>query len=188
MRHSRTVARYALMIAEEVSLPEDSIEHLRLAAVLHDVGKIGIPDSVLRKPGPLTPDEWVLMRKHPQIGAQILEAAGLYKERDFVVAHHERPDGRGYPRGLAGDAIPTEALILSVADAYETMTSDRPYRESIGHEKACAELRKQAGAQFDEGIVDAFLQALKARGTADERASRGAAKRVPGAADSVSVI
>jgi diguanylate cyclase (GGDEF)-like protein/putative nucleotidyltransferase with HDIG domain len=160
LRHSKMVARYAQLIARELGLSQKSLEHLLLAAILHDVGKIGVPDSILRKPGPLSNEEWTEMRKHPAIGAQILEAAGLDRERDIVMAHHERLDGHGYPRGLAGDAIPLEAKILAVADAYETMTADRPYRPALADDLARRQLVDCSGAQFDVRVVEAFMAVL----------------------------
>ena len=114
------------------------------------------------KPGPLTPVEWAVMRKHPEIGASMLEGVAQDDLADWVHYHHERPDGTGYPRGLAGDEIPLEARIVAVADAYEAMTHDRVYRPAIGHEAACRELQQGAGTQFDAEVVDAFMRVLKA--------------------------
>ena len=160
--HSAGVARHTREIAREIGYPEDRLERLVLAAVLHDVGKIGIPSSIVMKPGPLTVEEWAVMRKHPQIGASMLEGEAQDELADWVHCHHERPDGTGYPRGLAGDDIPLEARIVAVADAYEAMTHDRVYRPAIGHDAACRELQQGAGTQFDEEIVDAFMRVLKA--------------------------
>jgi HD-GYP domain-containing protein (c-di-GMP phosphodiesterase class II) len=128
--------------------------------VLHDIGKLGIPDGILLKPGPLDDDEWREIRRHPEVGALILEHARLADIAEWVRAHHERVDGSGYPDGLAGDAIPVEARVLAVADAYEAMTADRPYRASIGPDAAEAELRRGAGTQFDSDVVDALLEAV----------------------------
>jgi len=128
--------------------------------VLHDVGKLGVADAVLQKPGPLTDEEWADMRRHPELGARILDHANLRDISGWVLAHHERVDGGGYPHGLAGDAIPLEARILAVADAYEAMTADRPYRTALGHDAAREELMAGAGTQFDPAVVDAFLAAL----------------------------
>jgi diguanylate cyclase (GGDEF)-like protein len=160
-RHAETVGRYAEMMARELGLSEQRIGRVRLAGMLHDVGKVGVPDSILRKPGKLTPEELELVRRHPDLGAQILEHPSLADVRAWVGAHHERPDGRGYPLGLRGDEVPLEARILAVADAYEAMTSDRPYRPSIGHAAARAELKRCAGTQFDTGVVDALLAVLE---------------------------
>jgi len=146
-------------MARELGLPRERVERIRLAGVLHDVGKIGVSDAILRKPGPLTEEEYVQMRKHPEIGARILGGSGLNDIRDWILAHHERPDGRGYPSGLR--EIPLEARILAVGDAYEAMTSDRVYRASIGAEAARAELHRWAGTQFDAEIVEVFLRVLE---------------------------
>jgi diguanylate cyclase (GGDEF)-like protein/putative nucleotidyltransferase with HDIG domain len=159
-RHSQTVGRYAEAIARALGLPEERVERVRAAGVLHDIGKLGVADAVLQKPGALTDEEWADMRRHPELGARILDHANLRDISGWVLAHHERIDGRGYPFGLAGDAIPVEARILAVADAYEAMTADRPYRASLGHDAAREELRACAGSQFDPQVVEAFLHAL----------------------------
>jgi diguanylate cyclase (GGDEF)-like protein len=159
-RHSQTVGRYAEGIARTLGLSEERVQRIRAAGVLHDVGKLGVADAVLQKPGPLTDEEWADMRRHPELGARILEHANLRDISGWVLAHHERVDGRGYPHGLAGEAIPLEARILAVADAYEAMTADRPYRAALGHDAARTELQACAGAQFDPDVVDAFLRAL----------------------------
>jgi HD-GYP domain-containing protein (c-di-GMP phosphodiesterase class II) len=159
-RHSQTVGRYAEGIARALDLPEERVQRIRAAGVLHDVGKLGIADAVLQKPGPLTDEEWADMRRHPELGARILEHANLRDISAWVLAHHERVDGRGYPLGLAGEAIPLEARILAVADAYEAMTADRPYRAALSRDAARAELLACAGTQFDPAVVDAFLRAL----------------------------
>src|SRR3954452_3070602 len=160
-RHCQTVACYAEAIARELELDDDVVESVRLAGLLHDVGKVGVPGQIVAKPGPLSDHEWFEMRHHPRIGADILGDAGLDDIREWVLAHHERPDGEGYPRGLEGDQIPLEARILAVADAYEAMTNDRCYRDSIGRERAVAELRRGSGRQFDEIVVDAFICVLE---------------------------
>jgi diguanylate cyclase (GGDEF)-like protein len=158
--HSQTVGRYAELTAIELGLPADQVERVRLAGVLHDVGKIGVSDRVVTKPGPLDADEWREMRTHPEIGARLLAHPDFDDLRGWVLAHHERPDGRGYPAGLAGSAIPVEASILAVADAYEAMTAARSYRPALGEEAARAELKAGAGTQFDDRVVEAFLAAL----------------------------
>ena len=158
--HSQTVGRYTAMTAEELGLSQARVRRIRIAGILHDIGKIGIPDDVLRKAGPLNEHEWAQMRRHPEIGAGILGSKDFEDVRSWVLAHHEQPDGNGYPLGLAGDEIPLEARILAVADAYEAMTADRVYRASMGHDAAHAELLRCAGQQFDERIVEAFLTAL----------------------------
>jgi diguanylate cyclase (GGDEF)-like protein/putative nucleotidyltransferase with HDIG domain len=159
-RHSQTVGRYAELMAAKLGFPPDRVERVRLAGMLHDVGKIAVPDSILQKPGPLTEAEWAEMRKHSEIGAQMLGASALNDIREWVVAHHERPDGRGYPHGLSGEDIPLEARILAVADAYEAMTADRPYRVALAPEDAREELLRGAGSQFDAAVVEAFLAVL----------------------------
>ncbi|MGH2955986.1 MAG: bifunctional diguanylate cyclase/phosphohydrolase [Solirubrobacterales bacterium] len=160
-RHSQTVGRLCEMMASELGLDEDRVQRLRLAGILHDIGKIGVPDSILCKPGPLTGDEWAQMRKHPELGARILSSRELDDIRDWILAHHERPDGTGYPKGLAAEEIPLEAAIVAVADAYEAMTSDRVYRMSIGLAAARRELRDCSGTQFDPRVVSALLRALE---------------------------
>jgi len=158
--HSQTVGRHCELVARELGLSREVVERVRLAGVLHDVGKIGVSDVILRKPGPLDDAEWAEMRRHPEIGARILGASDFDDIRAWVLAHHERPDGRGYPKGLRGDEIPVEARILAVADAYEAMTSDRVYRAAIGDEAAREELRRGSGSQFDPLVVRAMLAVL----------------------------
>jgi diguanylate cyclase (GGDEF)-like protein/putative nucleotidyltransferase with HDIG domain len=160
-RHSETVGRYAEMMARELGLSEPRINRIRLGGLLHDIGKVGVPDSILNKRGRLSPDEFATIREHPALGAQILEHPCFADIRPWVAAHHERPDGRGYPRGLSADELMIEARILAVADAYEAMTSDRAYRASIGHEAARYELKRNAGSQFDPEVVDALLAVLE---------------------------
>jgi diguanylate cyclase (GGDEF)-like protein/putative nucleotidyltransferase with HDIG domain len=159
-RHSETVGRYSEMMARELGLPERRVSRIRLAGILHDIGKAGVPNSILHKPGPLTEEEYAIIKRHPELGAQMIEHISLSDVREWVAAHHERPDGLGYPRGLSGTAIALEARIVAVADAYEAMTSDRPYRDSIGYEAAIAELRRYAGTQFDAVVVNALIDAL----------------------------
>jgi len=159
-RHSETVGRYAGMMARELGLSEELIGRVKLAGMLHDVGKVGVPDSILNKPAKLTDEEYEIIKEHPALGAQILEHASFTDVRAWVGAHHERPDGRGYPRGITGEELPVEAQILAVADAYEAMTSDRSYRSSIGHTAAAAELERCAGTQFDGRVVAALLTVL----------------------------
>ena len=158
--HSQTVGRYAQITATELGLAPERIERVRIAGLLHDVGKIGVSDRVITKPGPLDADEWQQMRTHPEIAARLLAHPEFDDLRAWILAHHERPDGRGYPAGLAAADIPLEARILAVADAYEAMTADRAYRPALGAEAARAELEAGAGSQFDAAVVRAFLAAL----------------------------
>jgi diguanylate cyclase (GGDEF)-like protein/putative nucleotidyltransferase with HDIG domain len=163
-RHSQTVGRLCEMMAEELGLEEDRVQRLRLAGILHDIGKIGVPDSILCKPGPLTSDEFAQMKRHPELGARILSSQELDDVREWILAHHERPDGTGYPKGLTADEIPLEAAIVAVADAYEAMTSDRVYRLAIGPDAARQELLDCAGSQFDAVVVEALLSAIDREG------------------------
>ena len=159
--HSETVGRYAEMIAAELGLGEDRVERVKLAGVLHDIGKVGVPDSVLQKAGPLDDGEWAEVQKHCELGSRLLGGAGLEDIADWVLAHHERPDGTGYPAGLSAGEIPLEARILAVADAYEAMVGDRTYRMGIGAQRAREELESGAGTQFDPLVVEAFLRFLE---------------------------
>ncbi len=159
-QHSHTVGRYAELMGRELGLDEERIERVRLAGVLHDIGKIGISDRVLTKPGPLDKCEWQEMYTHPEIGARLLSRPEFADLREWILAHHERPDGLGYPHALRADQIPLEARILAVADAYEAMTADRCYRAALGEAAARAELEGGAGTQFDAAVVAAFLRAL----------------------------
>lgn len=160
-RHSETVGRYAEMMARELGFSEQRAARVQLAGRLHDIGKVGVPDSILSKPAKLSEEEFAVIKRHPDLGAQILEHESLADVREWVYAHHERPDGRGYPLGLSGEEIAPEARMLAVADAYEAMTSDRAYSPSIGHEAARAELERCAGTQFDARVVEAFLAVLE---------------------------
>jgi diguanylate cyclase (GGDEF)-like protein len=159
--HSRTVGRYCAMIAEELELSPERAKRIEVAGVLHDIGKIGLPDAILQKPGRLGRAELAEIRTHPEIGAQVLSGRGLEDLRGWVLAHHERPDGKGYPAGLTDADIPLEARILAVADAYEAMTADRIYRERLGAKAARSELLRCAGSQFDARVVAAFMAALE---------------------------
>ncbi|MHB8531599.1 MAG: bifunctional diguanylate cyclase/phosphohydrolase [Solirubrobacteraceae bacterium] len=159
-RHSETVARYAEMMAQELGFSDQHAARVRLAGMLHDIGKIGVPNSILGKPGSLDADELTVIRRHPGLGAQILEHDSLADVRAWVAAHHERPDGRGYPLGLKGAEIPIEASIVAVADAFEAMTSNRSYRVAMPHAEARAELARHAGKQFDRSVVAALFTLL----------------------------
>jgi HD-GYP domain-containing protein (c-di-GMP phosphodiesterase class II) len=152
--HSENVAAYAVAIAQAMGLDPQRIVRLRRAAFLHDVGKVAVPDAVLSKPSGLTDEEFRQIQIHPEVGSHMLGHAGLHDEALWVRHHHERLDGGGYPDGLAGDAIPLEARIMFVADSFEAMTSDRPYRDGMPVADAVAELRRCAGSQFDPVCVD----------------------------------
>ncbi len=155
--HSGRVASYAVATARRLGLGPEAIAELKIAAELHDIGKIGVPDTVLMKPGPLTSGEWELMRQHAIIGSSILHSTPLSEGIKQAVRHvHERWDGRGYPDQLTGEAIPLFARILAVADAFEAMTSDRPYRRALSPARALSELQRMRSAQFDPAIVDAL--------------------------------
>jgi diguanylate cyclase (GGDEF)-like protein len=159
-RHSETVGRYCEQIARELGFAAPRIERVRAAGILHDIGKLGIADAILHKPGGLDAHEWVEIERHPELGSRILEHANLRDISGWVLHHHERVDGGGYPRALAGADIPLEARILAVADAYEAMTADRPYRKALSVEVAREELRRGAGSQFDRSVVAAFERVL----------------------------
>jgi len=162
--HGRSVSGYAAMTARELGLGAEQAERISLAGELHDVGKVGVDEVILRKPSKLSEDEWTQIERHPQIGADLLVGANLDDVALWVLAHHERPDGKGYPHGSAAKEIPVEAKILAVADAYDAMRSDRVYKEGMGHEAAAEEILGQAGAQFDAEVAEAFLQALSRLG------------------------
>ncbi len=156
--HSFRVSRYALRIARAMGLSSKDLERLEYAALLHDIGKISIQNDVLLKVGPLTEEEWKSLRSHPDIGADIVEELKFLKEAVEVIrCHHERPDGTGYPRGIKGDDIPLAARILNVVDAFDAMTSDRPYRKALSIEKVIRELETYKGKQFDERVTDILL-------------------------------
>ncbi|HMJ33766.1 MAG TPA: HD domain-containing phosphohydrolase [Baekduia sp.] len=160
-RHSEKVAGYAVQLAHALGLPDVDCERIHLSGMLHDVGKVALERSVLHKPGALSDDEWQQVRRHPALSAHIIGAVARFAI--YVPGarhHHERYDGRGYPDGLAGEAIPFDARILAVADAYDAMTSDRSYRPALGHDEAVARLQAEAGTQFDPACVEAFA-ALK---------------------------
>jgi hypothetical protein len=154
--HSRRVARQSCRIAAELGLDNTEIQELAEAAALHDVGKIRVPDAVLQKKGPLTVEEFAVVQEHPEVGAQLVSAMGRTRLTAAVLHHHETWDGRGYPRGLEGEDIPLFARIISVADAHDAMTSDRPYRKGLSHSDAVTVVKEQSGRQFDPRIVAAF--------------------------------
>lgn len=163
--HSERVTEYALMIADAMRLDEREKQKLKYAATLHDIGKIGIAGRVLNKPGALTEEEYSHVKTHPLLGDSIIEPVDFLQEpRPIILHHHERYDGKGYPEGLKGEDIPLCARILSVADAFEAMRSDRPYRRALPLGEAVEELRRNAGTQFDPAVVEVFLSVLEGYG------------------------
>ncbi|MCL5024893.1 MAG: HD domain-containing protein [Chloroflexi bacterium] len=156
--HSNSVSKYAGLIARQMGLSDPEAERVERAAMLHDIGKVGVPDAVLLKPGPLDDAEWSAICNHPSVGARILAPLEAFrKEADLLLHHHERWDGQGYPSGLKGNDIPLGARILAVADVFNALTSARPYRTAHSVEEAIAMLRKMAGVQLDPKVVEAFL-------------------------------
>jgi len=157
--HAERLKEISLKIAKGLGLSAKQMDELKLLAVLHDIGKVAIKESILLKPGPLTEKEWEEMKKHPEIGYRIAQnAPELASIAEYILCHHERWDGRGYPREIKGEEIPQLSRILAVADAYDAMTSDRPYRKAMGREEALAELERNAGTQFDPEVVSAFIE------------------------------
>lgn len=166
--HSQRVARYARLLATYMKLPEDEVEEIERAAALHDIGKLAVPEPILNKPGRLSPDEVLVVQRHPLLGGAILnQIAGIGWARDWILHHHERWDGQGYPHRLAGTGIPLASRIIAVVDAYDAMTSDRPYRQAMSHEAACRELARAAGHQLDPTVVQAFLDMVQNTDLAD---------------------
>jgi putative nucleotidyltransferase with HDIG domain len=169
-QHSQSVADHAVRTARRLQLPDKEVELIRLAARVHDLGKIEVPDEVLHKQGRLSEAEFELMKKHPATGAEILAKFPEYKSgRELVLAHHERMDGLGYPRGLAGAAIALGARIIAVADSWDAMTSDRPYRKALDSDVALGELLRGRGTQWDPEVVDAFAETLPGAVPAEAR-------------------
>ena len=156
--HSWRVVEYAMLVAQRMGVQEPELSWIRRGAILHDVGKIGVPDAILRKPGKLDADEWEEMRKHPEMGYRMLQHIRFLRPAlDIVLSHQERWDGSGYPGGISGEAIPLGARIFAVVDTFDAMTSDRPYRRALDIEVARAEVRRFSGLQFDPAVADAFL-------------------------------
>ncbi len=155
--HCQRVTAMTIVIARAMGVAEAELRQIARGAFLHDIGKMGIPDSILRKPGPLTPEETTIMRTHCDIGYQVLERIPFLREAsEIVLAHQEKYDGSGYPRGLRGDQIPIGARIFAVADTLDAMISDRPYRKALPMDKAKDEIRRHAGSQFDPKVVEVF--------------------------------
>ena len=158
--HCRRVGRFAELTARELGLSPEVVERVRLAGILHDVGRVALPEELLSKEEPLSDDEWVLVRAHPVAGARMVETTEYDDIRSWIMFHHERPDGTGYPEGRGESEVPLESSIIGVADAYEAMTSERPYRHALAPEDAGDELRRGAGQQFRADVVDALLRAV----------------------------
>jgi len=157
--HSQRVTLLTTTIARRTGIAEDDIEDVRRGALLHDIGKIGVPDHILRKPGPLTDAEWVIMRTHPKAAYDILKPIKhLANSLDIPYCHHERWDGAGYPRGLKGDAIPLSARIFAIIDVWDALLSDRPYRKAWKREKVIEHIRENSGTHFDPVLADLFLR------------------------------
>ncbi len=165
--HSASVSRYAVALAKAINLPTQEIERIRLGALLHDIGKIGIPENILRKPAQLTEEEWAILRQHPAIGADkiLMPNPALHDLIPIVKYHHERWDGKGYPEGLKGEEIPLAARIVSIADSYHALISDRPYRKGLSIDKACQILEDEADKQWDKELVRQFVQIAESLGT-----------------------
>ena len=165
-KHSKRMAEYAVAIAKKLGLSIDKTETIQYAAILHDIGKIGINDEILGKPESLTKKEWLKVKEHSSIGADILSQIGSFRKASkLVYYHHERYNGEGYPEKLRGEDIPIGARILAVVDAYDAMTSKRPYRPAYSPQRAVAELKKKAGTQFDKRVVEALLKVLNQNAT-----------------------
>jgi len=159
--HAQRVTEMTLRLAQQIGIPNTELEHVRRGTLLHDIGKMGIPDSILLKPGKLTEQEWVIMRRHPVFAFELLSAIAYLKPAlDIPHYHHEKWDGSGYPDGLKGDQIPLYARIFAVVDVYDALTNERPYRPAWTVEKALAYIREQSGTHFDPRVVEAFLALL----------------------------
>ncbi|MBI3802285.1 MAG: HD-GYP domain-containing protein [Nitrospirae bacterium] len=157
--HTDRVTGYAVLTAKQLHWSNEQLAVLELAGHLHDVGKIGVPDAILNKPGKLTVEEFEVMKAHPEIGEQIIRGIDFFESLvPYVLYHHERFDGQGYPKGLAGEDIPIEGRLLAVSDTFDAMTSSRPYRKQLDPEQAIKEIRRCSGSQFDPKIVNVFLE------------------------------
>src|ERR1700720_1588264 len=156
--HSTRLAEWALRVARKMDMPEERLYQVEVAALLHDIGKIGVPDSILKKSGPLTPEERALINRHPEYSWSILRLfPGLEEASLYALHHHESADGTGYPAGLKGPAIPLVSRIISVIDAYDAMVSNRCYRKGLPRGEAISRLVRSGGTQFDPGVVQAFI-------------------------------
>jgi len=162
--HSENVKRYASAVARKLNLNEEEIFYIEIGALLHDIGKIGVPEHILKKPGKLTDSEFDAIKKHPEFGYQIVNEISELKDHgviNIVLFHHERIDGKGYPYGLTGDQIPLHVKIVSVCDAFDAMTTSRSYRPALDPDTAIEQLKMHAGTQFDEQIVSALIECIR---------------------------
>jgi HD-GYP domain-containing protein (c-di-GMP phosphodiesterase class II) len=183
--HSERVSRFSIAIAQGLELSDEEIEKIRISALLHDVGKIGIDDNVLKKPAALTDEEFTLMKTHPQKGFKIMSQIPAMKEfLPGMYMHHEMIDGRGYPQGLKGDEIPLMARIVSVADTFDAMTTDRPYQQAMKFEDALALIKKFVGTRYDERVVASLVAACESGQVAPGRVRL---KRPPKNSNDISV-
>jgi putative nucleotidyltransferase with HDIG domain len=165
--HSAQVAKWASTTARKLNMSEEEVDDVYWASILHDIGKIGISDRVLRKKSILSEEDWVLIKMHPTIGSNIVSSIDAYPTlAPTISAHQEKYDGTGYPKGLSGKNIPLGARILGIADAYQAMVEERYYRQARSHEEAVAELKKVRGTQFDPEVLDVFLNVITAGSTA----------------------
>jgi diguanylate cyclase (GGDEF)-like protein len=159
--HVKRMGDLALLLGKGLNLPEDKLNELVMLAALHDIGKIAVADSIILKPGKLTPQEWELVKKHPEVGYRIAKSStDLAAIADAILTHHENWDGSGYPEGLKGEKIPLVSRIISIVDAYDAMTNDRPYRRAFAKEQAIAEIRRCSGTKYDPKLVEVFLKAM----------------------------
>ena len=160
--HSQRVTEVTIKLAQALNISDEEIVHIRRGALLHDIGKIGVPDSILHKPDSLTPEEWAIMRKHPKFAYDMLSPIEYLRPAlDIPYTHHEKWDGAGYPRGLKGEDIPLSARLFAVADVWDALTSDRPYRAAWTEERAFTYIREQSGKHFDPQVVDLFFKLIK---------------------------
>ena len=169
--HLRRLRAYGEQLAIACGLVPSEVRAVRYGGILHDIGKIGVDEAIIRKPGPLTPEEAAQMRRHPEIGAQIISQMRFAREvAPIISGHHEYWDGSGYPRGLSGEDIPIGARIITIVDAYDAMTTDRPYRAALSEEEALRRLRAARGTQFDPNLLDVFLDLVASGAISPERA------------------
>ena len=161
-QHAERLQLLTRQLGEKLNLTQYELDELALLAALHDIGKVGIDDKILKKPGKLTDDEWIMMKKHPAIGYRIaMSSPELVSIAEYILSHHERWDGKGYPQGLKGNEIPLLSRVLSVVDAYDAMTEDRVYRKALSHEEAVKEIISNAGSQFDPTVALSFVRLIR---------------------------